>query len=187
MNGTILRHKNYYLKTLTISDISEEYLGWLNDSDVVKYLEIRYYSYDLTKLKSYVSSFRNDDTKILFGIFNKDDDKHIGNATIYNIDYKTGTFDIGYLIGEKSFWGKGAGSIICLMLLEFGFEKLKLRKLFSGTYSNNLSSRFIWQSIGCHEEGKLSGKFLFEGKPIDEVIYSMDRESWKQIKKKYVI
>ena len=187
MNEIILKHKEYYLRSLTVSDVTEDYLRWMTDKDVVKYLEIRYSSYDFKNLESYVSSFVNDDTKFLFGIFNVNDNKHIGNATIYDINYKTGTFDIGYLIGEKYFWGKGVGNIVCLLLMEFGFEKLNLRKLFTGTYSNNLSSRFIWKSIGCIEEGKLVGKFLFEDKPIDEVIYSMDKRNWEEIKEKIFI
>ena len=185
IKGKKLVHNNYYLRVLEIEDINLNYLEWLKDTEVTKYLEVKYETFSMQMLKEYLASFENDSTKYLFGIFNNDDSKHIGNATIYNINYKVGTFDIGYLIGDKAFWGMGAGNSVCLMLLQFGFDELALRKLFTGTYSNNLSSRFVWNTIGCNEEAKLKGKFLFEGVPIDEVIYSLDKEEWKSVKNNF--
>lgn len=183
----VLSHKRYYLRTLKVEDVNDKYLGWLNDKEVTEYLEIRYKRYTLESLRDYVRSFKTDDSKFLFGVFSKENDEHIGNGTIYNINYFIGTFDIGYLIGEKQYWGKEAGSETLLMLLKFGFEDLGLRKFFGGIYSNHVKGRFVLQKIGFKQEARLSDRFLFEGKPIDQIIYSMDRKQWKLIKEKYDI
>jgi hypothetical protein len=37
------------------------------------------------------------------------------------------------------------------------------------------------------EDARLKGRFLFKGEAIDEVIYTMDKEQWKEIKKKFSI
>ncbi len=186
-NSIKLSYKNYYLRTLTKKDVGEKYLRWVNDKEVTKYLEIKYNTYTHEVLLDYVSSFENTDTKFLFGVFTKEGDEHIGNATLYNIKYNTGTFDYGFLIGEKEYWGKNVGTETTLMLLKFGFEDLKLRKFFGGIYSNNTASRFVVHRIGFTKEARLRGRFLFEGKPIDQIVYSMDREHWVKIRKKFDI
>ena len=75
------------MKPHTVLNVNEEYLSWLNDNDVVKYLEIRHNSYDLNKLKSYVESFKDYDTKFLFGVFCHKAEEHIGNTSVYDIYY----------------------------------------------------------------------------------------------------
>ena len=61
-----LRYKNYYLRTLTVNDVSEKYLKWVNDPEVTQYLEIRYNSYTMEKLCEYVRAFENTRTKFFF-------------------------------------------------------------------------------------------------------------------------
>jgi len=183
-----LSHQKYYLRTLTQEDVSEKYLRWVIDKEVTKYLGIRYDNYtDLSVLHDYVRSFDGVYTKFLFGIFYKDNDEHVGNATIYNIDYNTRTFDIGYLIGEKKYWGQNAGLEATLMLLRFGFDDLKLRKFFGGVYANHIMSRFVLKKIGFIQEACLKGYLVFEGKPVDRCIYTMDQEQWAQVRKKFNI
>ena len=187
MNSNILRFKHYYLKPLMEKDVTEKYLNWLNDDEVTKYLEIRYDNYSIEKLKSYIESFKNDKSKFLFGIFSKRNDDHIGNTTVYNINYQTGTFAIGYIIGDKNHWGKGASTETILLSLKYAFDNLNLRKIFTGTYSNHVKSRFTLKKVGFMEEARLKGRFLFKGEAIDEVIYTMDRKQWKDVIKRFDI
>ena len=56
MKSNILRYKHYYLKPLTENDVTVKYVNWLKDEEVTKYLEIRYQSYSIDDLKSYVES-----------------------------------------------------------------------------------------------------------------------------------
>lgn len=185
MNDNILRFDNYYLKPLMIKDVTSKYLDWLNDDDVTKYLEIRYDNYSIEKLKSYVDSFKNDKSKFLFGVFYERNHDHIGNTTIYNINYQTGTFDIGYIIGEKNHWGNNASTVTLLLSLKYAFDNLNLRKIFTGTYSNHVKARFTLKRVGFMEEARLKKRFLFEDKAIDEVIYTMDNKHWKHVIKKF--
>ena len=88
-------------------------------------------------------------------------------------------------IGDKNYWGSLAGISTLLFSMHFAFDKLKLIKFHSGTYSNNLKSRFLLKKLGCKEAEKVQGKFFYKNKPITEVFYSMDRTEWSICKKKY--
>ena len=187
MTSTKLELKTYYLRKLTKDDVDDKYLSWLKDKEVTKYLEIRHENYNLKDLQTYVESCNKDHSKYLFGIFSKDKNEHIGNTTIYDINHRNKTFDIGYLIGDKRHWGTSASVETLLLSLKFAFDDLKLRKMFGGVYSNHLSSRFTLKRSGFIEEARLKKRFFFNDKFVDEVIYTMDREKWVEIKKKFLI
>ena len=38
----VLKGKNFYLKELNVSDVSDEYLAWVNDIEITRFLEIKY-------------------------------------------------------------------------------------------------------------------------------------------------
>lgn len=181
----IISQKNIYLRTLRPQDVGERYLRWVTDPEVTAYLEIKYNKYTLEDLCRYVKSFENDNTKYIFGIYTKVGDEHIGNATIYNINYNVKTFDFGYLIGEKKYWGGNISIEIVLALLKYAFETLDLRKYFGGVYAGHIRSRFVMKRLGFVEEACLKERFLFEGKPVDEIIYTMDRKQWELAKRKF--
>jgi ribosomal-protein-alanine N-acetyltransferase len=183
-----LSYRKYYLRTLTSSDVSEKYLRWVRDPEVTKYLDIKNNRYDnIDVLYDYVNTFENVNNKFLFGVFDNKDNAHIGNASVYNIHYRNGTFDIGYLIGEKEYWGKNASVELLVMLLKFSFDDLKLRKFFGGLYANHLQSRFVLRRMGFVQEACLKDYLMFEGKPVDRIIYSLDKYQWAQIRKKFSV
>jgi [ribosomal protein S5]-alanine N-acetyltransferase len=180
-----LQYKNYYLKKFTIADISDSYINWLNDPEVNKFLEAKYQTWNYENTRVYIESFQNTKAKFLFGIYTLEGDKYIGNGSISTVNYNTEVFEFALFVGDQSYWGKGVALEVSLLLLKFGFDELKLRKVFGGAYSNQIASRFTLKKIGLVQEAKLREKYIFEGKPIDHVIYSLDRDGWNVVKKKF--
>jgi len=105
-------------------------------------------------------------------------------------------------IGRRFFQNVGESSILrgmralrlrshsmetLFLSLQYAFEELNLRKMFCGVYSNHVKSRFTLKKVGFMEEARLKGRFLFKSEPIDQVIYTTDRDQWKEIKKKFAI
>lgn len=182
-----LKYRDYYLRPLTVRDVTERYVRWLGDPDVTQFLEIRYQTHTHSSMCDYVQSFEQREDKFLFGIFTTRNDEHVGNGTVYDVNDNVGTFDYGFLVGEKDHWGRGAGLAASLMLLAFGFDSLRMRKFFGGCYRNHHKSRFVYKRIGCTLEGCLQGRFLLDGVPVDETIYSLSRDQWEGVKVKFGI
>jgi len=173
-----LSGKNYYLQTLTKEDVSEEYVNWLNDPEITEFLEIKYQTWSKEDTENYVHNAEKSSNQYLFGIYKEN--QHIGNINIHNINKHTGTYNYGVLIGNKDYWGKGATQEACALMFDFAFKKLQLRKFFGGTYSNQIASRIVLKSLGCKEEGRFTEHSFHKGKLIDQIIYSMTAEQWKQ-------
>ena len=180
-------NSSYYFRFLSESDVTQKYLNWLSDIEVTEFLEVRHTKYNISDIKTYIKSFKGSTSKYLFGIFSHETNEHIGNVSIYNINKKTGVFDFGYLIGNKNHWGSDAGITTILFSLHYAFDELDLVMLKSGVYSNHVKSRFLLKKIGCTEFERVEGKFLYNKKPITEVIYSMSNKEWSSVKEKYEI
>ena len=176
---------DYYFRELSEKDVTNKYLNWLDDSEVTRFLEIRHTSFNFEKLNLYVESFNKDESKYLFGVFSNKNNKHIGNVTIYNIVKSTSSFNIGYLIGDKNYWGSTTSSTILLFAIHFGFDNLGLEKFIAGVYSNHSKPRFTLKKIGCFECGRIKNKLLSNNKLVDQVFYCLNIEQWKSIKLKH--
>ena len=125
MEMPILQGDIISLRRLTEEDATENYVRWMNDPDINQYLESRFYTQTIESTKAFIRSVTNDNN-YQFGIFVKDTEKHIGNIKIGGINLYHKFADIGFLIGEKDYWGKGIASEAVKLATDYAFNSLKL-------------------------------------------------------------
>jgi len=73
-----------YLRKLIENDASTEYCSWLNDSEVNKYLET--HKITIMELKEFINGCNNNKNCLLFGIFDINNNLHIGNIKLEPIE-----------------------------------------------------------------------------------------------------
>lgn len=146
-------------------DISNQYLDWLADIKINKYLEVRFKAYSEKEAKNYIR-FCNDSPNIYFLRILSKRGEFIGTCTInYNENHKTA--EVGLMIGDTSFHNKGFGSEVIQILVEFCCSKLSVRKITSGLYESNTPSLKAFLKNGFVVESKLNSQVLLDGKPED--------------------
>ncbi len=94
------------LRLLTLDDCSEEYVGWLRDPDVNRYLETRWTEQTLDSVRAFVTAVAADPASHLFAIVENEGGHHVGNLKIGPINSHHGFADLSYFIGEKSCWSR---------------------------------------------------------------------------------
>ena len=102
--------KTLILKELKLSDITPEYIKWLNNFETVKFTEQRYKKHTKRDVINYVKKQIKSNNNFLYGIFlcdKKNKDKHIGNIKLGSIDFNHKSAYISYLIRNKSFLNFG--------------------------------------------------------------------------------
>lgn len=165
--------KTIYLRILQCTDTSAEYLRWMEDSEVNQYLESRHSSQNMESIRAFIQKMLESPTNYLFGIFSNDTHEHIGNIKLGDISDKYSRGDIGLLIGNRNYWGKGIGSEAIGLISDFGFNTLKLHKVFAGAYASNVGSIKAFQKNGFVIEGKFKDHYrLPNGEWEDSVILS---------------
>lgn len=168
--NSLIPGNQIFLKKLRPECVTQEYLNWLNDKEVCRFLESKINQYTINTLKEYVYKLYYSQNDILFGIFIKDSDKHIGNIKIGGMNHEHKYADVGLLIGYKKLWGKGYGSEAIGLVTQYTFKKLHLHKLIAGILASNIGSykafiRSGYNKVGCYKE-----HCLCDGEYVDKII-----------------
>src|SRR5688500_13404703 len=74
-----------------------------------------------------------------FGVAEREHDRIIGHATLFNWDGPQRRAEIGYSI-RRDLWGRGFGHEAVTTLIAFGFERLDLRRIEADADPRNAAS-----------------------------------------------
>ena len=175
---TSLAGKTIVLTTFTENDINERYISWLNDPEVVEYLEVRFSNRTLEGLRK---SFRGRQLKRsspLYNITVKKTNCSIGTCSL-DIDQNHLTAKYGYIVGDKNYWGTDAALEAQVILIDYVFDVLKLRKITGGTYNCHVPSRFNFARLGFVCEGILKEQYKGQnGEFHDHMRYGLLKSEW---------
>ena len=132
-----LAGENLDLVLFNPDHICDEYVGWLNDKEVVKYSNQRFKHHDINSCLAYYRSFECSEN-LFIAIHSKVQNKFIGTMPVYYSKYHD-VADIGIMIGDKNYWGKGLGYEAWKLLMNFLISEVNVRKVTGGTLSCNSS------------------------------------------------
>lgn len=174
MNSSIIRYfiegNRIYLREVRPSDVNERYYCWMNDPEVTRYLESRFYPNSMERLQEYVADKLGDQENVFLAIVLREDDRHIGNIKLGPINWIHRFADVGILIGEKDCWGKGYATEAIKLVIDYAFSKLNLHKLTAGCYANNLGPIKAFKKAGFVEEGIRKKQCFCDGEWVDGIL-----------------
>ena len=81
----------------------------------------------------------------------KAEQRDVGSVYLRDIDKKTGTAEFGIFIGEEECLGKGIGQEAAGLILAYGFNKLKLRRIFLRVFADNQRAIASYRKAGFIE------------------------------------
>ncbi len=165
-----------YLRPIELTDVNENYLSWLNDEDVMQGIATS--GYNIEKLTQYVNEKIKNKSIAFFAICDNITNQHIGNVKIDFFDEKTNISEIGLLIGNKNYWGKGIGYEACKLAINYGFNTMNLRKIYLAVYENNLNAKKIYDKLGFKLEGTLRKHILSKGILCDKYLMGLFKEEF---------
>ena len=163
------------LRPVTESDVTDDYVGWLNDPEVNQYLETRFVTHTLEDVRRYVGDQSRATDTIFLAIIRQSDGRHIGNLRIGAIDRHHRSATIALMIGERSAWGQGLGSDAIAAATHHAFTALGLDKLTARVYATNLGSIRAFEKAGWRREGLQHGQFLTDAGRVDGVWFGIER------------
>jgi len=114
-----------------------------------------------------------------FAIVSQDTGLPIGAVALNRVDTKHRCAEAGYWLGKK-YWGKGIMTEALRLLLQFGFEELKLYRIFAMAMGPNIGSRRVLEKCRFTQEGILRQAVLRYGKRRDFINYGILRTEYKK-------
>lgn len=143
---------------------------YLKDKTVVKFSEQRHIYHTLTSQIKYIHSFGMTGTtnSNLWVIVTKSE-RFIGTVSSHE-DVFNRVANMGIMIGETSYWGKGYGTEAWSAVMEWLFEN-GTRKVEAGLMRCNAGMWAICKKTGMEWEAAIPRHFIFDGEEVDMDLY----------------
>ncbi len=156
-----------YLRPMTEAD-TDMVVAWRNQPSVKNYF---IYQADFTReghlhwLHEVVEKGR----ACQMIICDKEGDKPLGSVYIRDIDRTHHKGEYGIFIGEESARGRGIGTQAARLMIQYGFEKLGLHRIYLRALAGNDVAVRSYEKAGFEHEGCLRDDVCINGEYVDIV------------------
>jgi len=119
--------------------------------------------------------------RYLFAVRTLADDKHIGFFVLI-ANHVHGEAWVGIGIGEREFWGKGYGTDMMQLCLQYAFTELNMHRVSLGVHDYNPRALRAYEKAGFQMEGYTRMDILREDKRTGGFWMGILRDEWLAIR-----
>jgi [ribosomal protein S5]-alanine N-acetyltransferase len=174
-----LKGQRIHLRALMEKDLTDTYLQWLNDEEVCRSNSHAIFPNTERKMKAYFETLQNGTQQVVLAIIHSENEKHIGNVALQNINWVSRNAEFAILLGDKDFWGGGYGEEAAKLIVEYGFDRLNLHRIYCGTFQENKSMVKLAAKLKMKEEGKRREAIYKSGSYLDIHEYGVLRSEYQ--------
>ncbi|HEY5638739.1 MAG TPA: GNAT family protein [Dehalococcoidia bacterium] len=158
---------------------AENAFRWMNDREVTRNLMARY-PFSLESEREWVKGAGKplDFGNVRLAVETKEG-VHIGHCGLHNGSAESRHAELGIMLGEKDYWGRGFGTDTMLTLLRFAFEQMNLHKVSLGVFEFNERGLAMYTKLGFVEEGRFREDLFQDGRYWDLVRMSILRREYE--------
>lgn len=177
---TFIKGKRIYLRPLCRDDFTPDYLNWLNDPVINSFSQRRSFPYSWDKIDSYNKFYSEHPEKgFVLAIIEKQDENHIGNISLVNIQLVNRCAEIAILIGNKQYWNKGYSNEAIYHLTKHAFECINLHKIFAGSFNPAFVKSVA--KIGWTKEGEFRERIWSDNQYHNQIWMGILKSEFKII------
>lgn len=98
-------------------------------------------------------------TRFVFAIIYKEIMKGDGEFNVRDFTNKVG--EVAYIV-NPDYWGKGIATEVATLLINLGFEQLKLHRIYATCDPRNVGSSKVLEKVGMTKEGRIREDLLIK-------------------------
>jgi len=174
-----LQGKKVHLRALREEDLNDNYLQWLNDDEVCRFNSHAIFPNTEQKMKTYFAGLQNNQSQVVLAIVDNDREKHIGNVSLQNINWVSRNAEFAILLGDKKCWGGGYGTEAAKLIVQYGFDRLNLHRIYCGTIQGNEGMIKLAAKLNMKEEGRRREAIYKNGYYLDIHEYGVLRSEYQ--------
>ena len=145
------------------------YYRWRNDTEVMRFGD-RQPPSTLEKERVNYERVVKTDSASDFAIYEKSGLRPIGFAGLFDISNRDRNAEFGIMIGEKELWGKGYGTEVTKLMLDYGFTCLGLHNIFLWVNEANERGIKAYRRAGFRVGGRLRQGQRLGGRAYDAIL-----------------
>lgn len=154
-----------YLRLMTKED-TDSIIKWRN-SDRVRKNFIDRNLFTVEGHERWIETMIKPGHAVQFLIVEKSTEKPIGSVYLRDIQKTHRKAEYGIFIGEETAAGKGYGTQAAKLMLQYGFDVLKLHKIYLRALAENKQAIRSYEKAGFQKEGFLRDEVLVDGSFYD--------------------
>lgn len=176
-----LQGEKIYLRPLNLKD-ANHYYKWVKDKEVILYSLGRWLiPYTKKQIQEWLQETIDDKSVLNLGIVEKETNKLIGHTGICSISKTNNSGEYFILIGDKNSWGKGYGTEVTKLVVDYGFKVLKLHRIMLTVSDVNIGAVKVYEKAGFIKEGIMRDASFRNNKYHNKIVMSILENEWKQL------
>lgn len=185
MSSPTIKTSNYTLRPF----IKEDALLWQNwdiDPEIQAHMpEPKNEVQDIANQYEYIKECEEDEEGYYWTIEAADnvtkensiDNKHtvaaIGTVSLFEINSHHKNAQLGILIGDKSYWGKGVATEVIRELATYAFTELGISYIGAEVEEGNIPMKRVFEKAGFEQDGFFKGQRVKDGKRVSVVHFGI--------------
>lgn len=178
MEGKLVRLRGYEKSDL------DAVMRWLDDEEVTRFLSAVVFPVSSIKEERFIETVASgkDPSNKEFVIETLADRKYIGGIGLHRINWLSRNAQLGIVIGDKAYWGRGFGTDAVKVLLRLAFEKMGLHRVELVVFTFNERAISCYEHCGFRREGVLRDYVFKLGIFQDALMMSILDSEYSSIK-----
>jgi len=176
---TVIITNRLHLRPFQIGD-ADDVLEYASDTEYGKYEVKVPQPFTLNDAREFVARFSNpqqlEEIKMLAMVLGN---KVIGQVYLNLLDPENERAELAWML-SKALWGQGFTTEAAKAILDWGFQNLKLNKIYARCDFRNVRSVRVMEKLGMKREGLLRCNSKWLGQYIDELYYGILRREWEK-------
>lgn len=151
----------------------ENKVKWINDERNNRFLH-----YDLPLIYENTLTWykRIKDLETRYDAVIECDGVPVGLIGLLSVDYKNLKAEYYICLGEQDYKGRGIAKTASKLLIDYGFEKLGLNKIYLYTEEENVGAQKLFEKLGFEKEGFFRDDLIYNGRKINRYAYALLKE-----------
>jgi RimJ/RimL family protein N-acetyltransferase len=160
--------ENIILRPLTLDD-TDMIVHWRNQPFIMENM-INRAPFTPAGHEEWVRTMIGTGKVVQFIILEKEGGRPVGSTYFRDINYEYEKAEFGVFIGEKDAQGRGYGTESAKLMLDYGFETLRLHKIYLRLLAGNAPAEKSYEKAGFQREGYLKDEVKPAGEFIDIIM-----------------
>jgi diamine N-acetyltransferase len=167
------------LRSFEENDI-ENTVKWLNDLEYGILID-RVLPTTIHERKEWFYAISKDKTAITFAVTLSENNTHIGNCGLINLDCRSRRGQIWIYLNDQHI-GEGLGKEAIYLILEYAFHYLNLNRIYLYVVSTNVRAIKFYERCSFKNEGTFRQHIFLKNQYVDAIWFGILKEDFELLK-----
>lgn len=151
----------------------------LNDESVRRNLRLER-PVSLVAEQEFIAALARATEELVVGIVAREHGRLVGVTGLHHLGDPARQSEFGIFLGGPEEWGKGFGQEATRLIVGYGFEALRLNRIWLHVHADNERGIHAYEKVGFQREGLLRQAALRDDRFVDVVSMAVLRQEWRQ-------